>query len=81
MNNIERKKVLEVFANADLRSARKHGKVAICNTLKGTLEVSYDYENKTYTIQAYHCGVVLSNGKAKAAKEILVSNYSVTEAD
>ena len=81
MNNTDRKKVLDVFANSDLRAARKHGKIAIINTLKGTLEVSYNHEEKTYLIDSYHCGVVLSDGKAKAAKEILISNYSVTEAD
>lgn len=73
----QKNQVLATFAHADLRSARKEGKIAIINTEKGTLEVSYTSENRTYSITSFHGGKHLTDVSASAAKAFLVANYTL----
>ena len=76
-NRNEIRPVLHSFANADLRIARKDGRMCVSQTIIGNLEVSYNAEEKTYTITDFNNGTKYVEGKAKEAREFLIENYDV----
>jgi len=78
MNRQELKSVLISFANTDLRLARKHGVVAVCQTLIGNLEIKHD--DGIYSITDFNTGVKLTEGKANVARNFLVENYDLVVA-
>jgi len=72
--------VLHSFANADLRIARAEGTMCVSQTIIGNLEISYNTEEKTYTITDFNNGTQYVQGKAKEAREFLIENYDVVAA-
>ena len=67
-------------AETDMRRVRKSTAMAITDTAKGIVELTYEHATKTYTLAMFHGGQVLATGSAKQVKPVLASLYVVVMA-
>jgi hypothetical protein len=68
-------------ANSDMRRARRNGHLMICNTLKGTVSLSFNGDrgnkvNRVYTLTGPD-GAVLATGQARDVRPVLRAVYDV----
>lgn len=66
-------------ANYNLRLARKHGEISICQTARGLLSLTH--ENGVYTLTA--CGMnpeTLASGKPAVVHPVLASMFVIVAA-
>jgi len=79
MMNLEQlKKDLVKYANQDLTTARKRNCVGVCQTKIGYFDLSYDSENRIYTVRGMKIPSPIQMKKAEAV-QFLISNYDVRD--
>jgi len=77
MNNAMLQKALTKIANQDLALARKQGAITVAQTKLGNLHVEYSAGVYKITAQAGMESMVVCEGKASDARDVLIASYDV----
>ena len=76
-NRQREQKIRNTAATTDMRRARKAGVLAITDTKRGVVEVSYEVGYKLYAISEFQGGKIIAKGRAGEILPVLAALYTV----
>jgi hypothetical protein len=65
------------YAKSDLRKARNKGGILIAQTLRGTVELTYAADTKSYSVVSLDGGTFQKSGTAKEMVAVIAGLYDV----